>query len=1222
MVKESTNTQYSYIISGNGIQNGNPSPSNILPFDGCGDKTDNLFDKTNDIVGFYIASGTGKWTQTSSTSRSVLVRCQPNTTYTIYVPTNRTLRGVYFNEYPIAGNNGSGLVDNTTDSYINKSLTITTGDSAQYIAFFCYNSSQEATEYDEATYFSQVMLNTGSQSLPYKPYGYVLPIEYGGSENLFDKDSAYYAGAYNNVYTISGLDTSQQYTCSTSLERITGAQAACIYFSQTTNITSATNGVWSGESKTFTPNENGELFIHIRNTAASGAPAVATDVISGAVTVMLNKGSIPLPYVPYTPTLTSSIYLGQVQTTRNIKKLVLTGEEDWNMPYTSIFRLNLNGYLRDATNIVVCTHYKGIAPVSTVDDIGMNETALLLSSSGNNYFYIHDSKTNISTFTTYLQRQYAAGTPVTVWYVLATPEVSITNEPLMKIGSYVDTINNTQSGIDITTNNLTVNTTIPPSDISINTSATWVPIPYNKYNIETISTIAPIDFLSNGQDITVEVKGNTEQLEIPSPQNPVMPKGTGEKTENLFDKTFASGYNLSSNGNPTDYQGDSRCATLEAIDVSNVNDVTFSFVNTASGMKNFIYSLFNGSSLVTRVAGGQSGDTIDVSLGDKLYLCVYSNLASVNAAETTTNIMLNEGSTAFSYEPYGYVINIINNTVSNSVYLGEVQSTRKIRKLVLTGDETWTQRNAGEGGSIKRVSTPLTPQSQYAQVYDVGICSHYIYNYANEDGNCYVGSDKNVLYFCDNINAVDTTTWKDYLKQQYQNGTPVTVWYVLATPTTSIVNEPLMRIGDYVDEISNITIPTTKGSNTLSINTSVQPSNVHLSISGWVPHNNIKEYKNNAWMATSWEGFRDIVRAGNGPTRYPIGTELYETWGDNTSNAIIIAGYNDFFDPDITAQGYTNSVTLISEKFIPSMAFDAVEAMMYVTTEMPPGAYKFTIPNYDAPYGGDKTYYFETTKVVPVGGHICLEWRYQTVPRTIRTYASATSTTVLDSYGTQANPLPEWDSSVTATDLGAVSMGTAVTTGTYGIFNHIHRARYGSNNYYQSKLRQYMNSGASAGNWWKPMTIFDRPMDFYNNGPNPASVAGYLSAINSDFKSVLAAPSIPCMTNNTFEVGTIAGTPFARQTAYTVRDKVFLLSHTEVNLSASPTVGSTLALYTNATDADRIKYNKNTGNAGPWWLRVSIPSYASNFRYVRSSGALNVNYAYFGYGLAPAYTIQ
>lgn len=74
--------------------------------------------------------------------------------------------------------------------------------------------------------------------------------------------------------------------------------------------------------------------------------------------------------------------------------------------------------------------------------------------------------------------------------------------------------------------------------------------------------------------------------------------------------------------------------------------------------------------------------------------------------------------------------------------------------------------------------------------------------------------------------------FKSFLAAQYANGTPVTVWYVLATPETGIVNEPLMKIGEYADTISfaqaGVTIPTVAGANTLTINTTVQPSSMSI----------------------------------------------------------------------------------------------------------------------------------------------------------------------------------------------------------------------------------------------------------------------------------------------------------------------------------------------------------------------------------------------------------
>ena len=166
----------SYKIYGNAIQAGTPTPENPIIPSGCGERTENLFDKGSDVVWYYIASDSGMWKRTGSTSRSIIIKCEPNTTYTIFVPTNRTLRAVYFDNYPSEGDIGYGYTNNTTWDYINKTMTITTNSSAQYLAFFCYNSTQEAAMYDEAEYFSQIMLNLGSTALPYEPYGYKLPM--------------------------------------------------------------------------------------------------------------------------------------------------------------------------------------------------------------------------------------------------------------------------------------------------------------------------------------------------------------------------------------------------------------------------------------------------------------------------------------------------------------------------------------------------------------------------------------------------------------------------------------------------------------------------------------------------------------------------------------------------------------------------------------------------------------------------------------------------------------------------------------------------------------------------------------------------------------------------------------------------------------------------------------------------------------------------------------
>ena len=134
----------------------------------------NLFDKNSNIVAYYLTQTPpiGVYTATASISRSILIPCEPSTTYTIMIPANRTLRIVSFSHYPQPGDSGDKYESQETGTYIKKEYTYTTSSNAIYMCVFCYNSAQEATTYDEAEYFSQIMLNLGSQPLPYEPYGY------------------------------------------------------------------------------------------------------------------------------------------------------------------------------------------------------------------------------------------------------------------------------------------------------------------------------------------------------------------------------------------------------------------------------------------------------------------------------------------------------------------------------------------------------------------------------------------------------------------------------------------------------------------------------------------------------------------------------------------------------------------------------------------------------------------------------------------------------------------------------------------------------------------------------------------------------------------------------------------------------------------------------------------------------------------------------------------
>ena len=93
-------------------------------------------------------------------------------------------------------------------------------------------------------------------------------------------------------------------------------------------------------------------------------------------------------------------------------------------------------------------------------------------------------------------------------------------------------------------------------------------------------------------------------------------------------------------------------------------------------------------------------------------------------------------------------------------------------------------------------------------------------------------SRRPALFIHDN-NYSSTSALKTYLQQQYANGTPVTVWYVLATPTTGIVNEPIRKIGTYSDSVSGTNLSVTAQSpTTIDVLTSLKPSEMNLTYTG------------------------------------------------------------------------------------------------------------------------------------------------------------------------------------------------------------------------------------------------------------------------------------------------------------------------------------------------------------------------------------------------------
>lgn len=207
------------------------------------------------------------------------------------------------------------------------------------------------------------------------------------------------------------------------------------------------------------------------NTTQSGAPTPESPIFPQGCGELETYGEKAGQYkIPISSAnTTTNIYLGEVQTTRKIKKLVLDGTENWedvNLGHKSAyFRLKNGEFETNIQDLCLCTHFEQEIITSSTTNVGCN----VINSPTLNYDVVAIRPkiiTTTSDFKSWLTQRYAAGTPVTVWYVLATPETAVVNEPLMKIGDYADTVSKEQAGVQILTvkgnNELNISTTVTP----------------------------------------------------------------------------------------------------------------------------------------------------------------------------------------------------------------------------------------------------------------------------------------------------------------------------------------------------------------------------------------------------------------------------------------------------------------------------------------------------------------------------------------------------------------------------------------------------------------------------------------------------------------------------------------------------------------------------------------------------------------------------------------
>lgn len=353
---------------------------------------------------------------------------------------------------------------------------------------------------------------------------------------------------------------------------------------------------------------------------------------------------------------------------------------------------------------------------------------------------------------------------------------------------------------------------------------------------------------SDGTAITsYTIKGNTVQDGTPTPSNPVSVTGVGDKTANLF--SYA----------------DTWSGTYQDVVYTPIDSSSFRVNGHATGGKQITQALdMTGTYRLTITIEGTENDSashsVNAYVDGSRYILIFSKTTTTStitftghltAIDTIINnafdgnivikLMLTEGTSQVDYEPYGYKIPIPNGQQTTNIYLGSTQTTRQIIKINLKS-LNWTYVvgsnyavfSAPYGhADLSESVAPLCNKFRGVQVNAFSVMENY-------DIRVYQPSTQRIAIRYDDAEG-DTTALYSILDDVY-------LYAVLTTPETAAVNEPLMKLGTYADTLSNATpIPTTEGANSITVDTTVQPSEFTATWTGW-HDSSVKEYDGTNWQ--------------------------------------------------------------------------------------------------------------------------------------------------------------------------------------------------------------------------------------------------------------------------------------------------------------------------------------------------------------------------------------
>jgi len=602
-------------------------------------------------------------------------------------------------------------------------------------------TSKEATGYSlysdsnststNLNFTDYLMLETGSTATTYEPYSGLIPApnpDYpqqihtisGDNEivvsnkNLFDLTTAYHGTI--NAQGVEGPNESFR-----TSNYITTLPNTNYYFS-TTQISGQTNKqiyiAYYDSSKTFISRDSYNELEHLFTTPANCVYMRAGVFTANQENVMLEKGTTATSYVEHKEQV-KEINLP-------IENLVdfatLSNSNTTNSFTNDVLTVNTSsGTYANAFKDITTIYKSNSSKVLRFDFTSLNSTTALSGATG--YVRLRIVKT----------------------------DNSVVNVNLVDTSKNIENHTIPADVSDISTVSLTIYANNTASTIT-NTVTIDKPILHlgDKHNSYTPYGTTPIELCKIGD---YEDK---------------IDKSTGK---NLFDKdnlTSKQNYVKNDSGAETSTQGFSYTTSYTNVKPNTQYTLSGDLVNSSGTVRVYYYNA--NKEWISRSSG--FGANVNVCTFTTPNNCYYIQFQYINSVFNANTIIINEGSTALDYEPYG-----------TKWYI-----KKNIGKVVLDGSESWFQSS---NTNFYYYNDNIFPLSSAGSVIYPSKSNYYI---ADTYDRVYGGNPNYAFAFAYNVNRIalrnkDITTVADFKTWLGTHNT--TVYYVLATPTYTLLNDTL-----------------------------------------------------------------------------------------------------------------------------------------------------------------------------------------------------------------------------------------------------------------------------------------------------------------------------------------------------------------------------------------------------------------------------------------------